>query len=116
MARSQLPEKAEHPTGVRDVAPGTRVVDIPRVIGDWFDVFVGIGFGIVGIDLSLAMLEVARCGLAGCLDWFDTVVWDVRGRIFLWKSGRESCGCGVGDRPESAVYAVLQFRSSTAEP
>lgn len=71
-------EKLNIRRAFQDLPSGSTVVDIPCGTGRLSEVLVDMGLRVVGVDISPAMLEVARGKLADREDRFETVVWDAR--------------------------------------
>lgn len=61
-----------------DVPTGARVMDAPCGTGRLAEVLLGAGYRVVGVDISEAMLEVARRRLARFGDRFEARVVDIR--------------------------------------
>lgn len=71
-------EKLNIRRAFRDLPRSLTIVDIPCGTGRLSEVLVDMGFRVIGVDISPAMLEVARRKLAGREDRFETVVCDAR--------------------------------------
>src|SRR5436309_393553 len=71
-------EKASIRSAFRGISPSTQILDLPCGTGRLASVLLDSGFRVEGVDISAAMLEVARRKLSSFGDRFTTHVGDVR--------------------------------------